>query len=111
MHQNLRPLHRKVKVRTRVVNANIDVYDVYVARPSKWGNPYSHEVGTLAKYRVRTRKESIAKYRDWLFQQPELLAVLKEELQGKRLGCWCKPKSCHADILAQLADQASLGHY
>ena len=23
---------------------------------------------------------------------------------GKVLGCWCKPKQCHADVLAELAD-------
>ncbi|WNZ62248.1 DUF4326 domain-containing protein [Myxococcus sp. MxC21-1] len=25
-------------------------------------------------------------------------------LRGKRLGCWCKPGPCHADILAEWVD-------
>lgn len=29
-----------------------------------------------------------------------------EELYGKRLGCWCKPKRCHGDALAEAAEWA-----
>ena len=33
----------------------------------------------------------------------DLLAQL-HTLKGKRLACWCKPKACHGDVLAKLAD-------
>jgi hypothetical protein len=26
------------------------------------------------------------------------------ELKGKILGCWCSPKSCHGDVLSELAN-------
>lgn len=51
----------------------------------------------------RTRTEVIELYRNWIKQQPHLLADL-HELKGKRLGCHCKPNACHGDILAELAD-------
>lgn len=30
------------------------------------------------------------------------------ELKGKTLGCFCKPLSCHGDILVRLADESHL---
>jgi hypothetical protein len=50
------------------------------------------------------RGEVIAKYRDYLLGHPDLLALLPD-LRGKRLGCWCKPLPCHADVIAEFADQ------
>lgn len=95
-------------MRTRIVNIHDEACDVYVGRPSKWGNPYSHKPNTLAKYRVRTVKEALEKYEYWIWQQPELLKVLKKELQGRRLGCHCYPNQCHANILAKMADMTEL---
>jgi hypothetical protein len=90
--------------KTRVVHCKKKPYDVYIGRPSKWGNDWSHQQGTQAEFVVATREEAIEKYREWIMTQPELLADLYE-LKGKVLGCWCKPKACHGDILAELADQ------
>ena len=28
----------------------------------------------------------------------------KMELRGKVLGCWCSPKACHGDVLAEIAN-------
>lgn len=89
-------------IKTKVVHSKHD-HDVYIGRPSKWGNPFSHKAGTLAKFQVKSRREAIQKYEEWLMDQPELLASL-HELKGKTLGCWCKPKPCHGDVLARLAD-------
>lgn len=74
-----------------------DRFDVYVGRPSKWGNPYT--IGPDGD-----RAEVIAKYERWLMTQPELLATIGE-LRGKVLGCWCAPQACHADVLVRLANQ------
>jgi len=90
--------------KTRVVHCKKKPYDIYIGRPSKFGNPFSHQQGTLAEFLVATREDAIEKYRKWIMTQPELLAAL-HELKGKVLGCWCKPKKCHGDILAELADQ------
>jgi len=80
---------------TRVVHCKRAPYDVYIGRPSKWGNPF--EIG-----RDGTREQVIEKYRAWILTQPHLMAALPE-LRGKVLGCWCAPKACHGDVLAKLA--------
>lgn len=84
---------------TTVVKVNNRTCDVYIGRPSKWGNPFY--VG-----RDGSRAEVIRKYEEWILQQPELLSSLSE-LKGKRLGCHCKPLACHGDVLAKLADALS----
>jgi len=89
--------------KTRVVHCKKESYDVYIGRPSKWGNPYSHKKGTSAKYKVETREEAIQKYKEHLLNSPELLKDLCE-LKGKTLGCWCKPLACHGDWLVFFAD-------
>ena len=89
-------------VMTKVVKVN-EPYDVYIGRPSIWGNPYSHKDGTLAEFKVRTRKESIDKYKEYFLKNPELMKRLPE-LEGKILGCHCKPLPCHGDFLADLCN-------
>jgi hypothetical protein len=89
---------------TKVVHCKRAEYDVYIGRPSKWGNPFSHLSNTLAEYRVTSREEALAKYREWILTQPDLMAALPE-LKDKVLGCWCKPKTCHGDILVELLEK------
>jgi len=68
----------------------------YIGRGSYWGNPYSmYEEGD-------TREEVIRKYK-YDFDYEKFLNKEKSEvyrLSGKRLGCFCKPLSCHGDVLA-----------
>ena len=80
----------------KVVHCKRANYEVYVGRPSKWGNPF-----VIGK--DGTREQVIQKYRQWLLGQPDLLAALPE-LKGKTLACWCAPCACHADVLAELAN-------
>lgn len=88
----------------KVVNINSDKYDIYIGRPSKWGNPFSHLDDSIAEFKVETRSEAIKKYREYILSTPELLNSL-HELDGKILGCHCKPLSCHGDILIELRTQ------
>ena len=46
------------------------------------------------------------RFRQKLSQNPELIEKLVE-LRDKTLGCWCKPKACHCDVLLKLADEYS----
>lgn len=85
-------------MKTTVVRCGQEPHDVYIGRPSKWGNPFA--IGRGAS----TRAEAIAFYREWIKAQPGLLADI-HELKGKRLGCYCKPKACHGDVLAALANE------
>ena len=80
-----------------VVHCKKSKFDVYIGRPSKWGNPFT--IG-----RDGTRMEVIAKYKLWIQTQLHLLKALPE-LRGKVLGCWCSPKACHGDILIALANR------
>lgn len=92
----------------KVVNIkDSDQYDIYIGRPSKWGNPYSHKDGTLAEFKTGSRKEAIAKYEEYLLNNEDLMNSL-HELKGKNLGCWCKPKGCHGDILLKYANANKL---
>lgn len=83
---------------------------VYVGRPSKWGNPFTHlpsNVRATQFYgvmRVATREESIELYREYLLGSPDLIADAKRELRGKTLICWCSPLPCHANVLAEVAN-------
>jgi hypothetical protein len=94
-----------------VVHCQRQCYDVYIGRPSKWGNPFTHldSEKTLAKYRVSSRSEAIEAYREWITngEGQYLLADLRE-LKGKVLGCWCDPKPCHGHILAELANRQEM---
>lgn len=83
-------------MKTRVVNIRKEDYDVYIGRGSKWGNPF--KIGPDG-----SRYDVIMKYKEWIKQQPDLMAALPE-LKGKVLGCWCVPKACHGSVLAELAN-------
>jgi hypothetical protein len=79
--------------------------DVYIGRQcymggwklpkSKWANPFS------IKDCNGSAKIAVEKYRKYIQEQPTLMAALGE-LEGKVLGCWCKPQPCHGDVLVSL---------
>lgn len=75
---------------------------VYVGRPTKWGNPYSHLPGTMGLSKVATREEAIRLFEEGITK--ELREAIIQELRGKDLVCWCAPKACHADVLLRLAN-------
>ncbi len=94
----------KIKI-TRVINIKTDSqyknirstpdYE-YIGRGAYWGNPYSmYEDGD-------DRDEVIRKFK-YDFDYDKFPNKDKSELYklaGKKLGCFCKPKDCHGDILA-----------
>ena len=61
---------------------------------SKWKNPFTVKKHGIDKCLV-------------LYEQliRETLYDDLEELDGKVLGCWCKPNRCHGDILIRLLDE------
>ena len=94
----------------RVVHCRREAFDVYIGRPSIWGNPFSHLPNTLAKFRTRTREEAIARYDEWLDTQPQLLELIPT-LAGKILGCWCVPLACHGYVLLRRANPITVDDY
>lgn len=90
---------RKKKMnKTKVVNLKTgEPYDIYIGRPSIFGNPFL--IG-----RDGTRDEVIKKYRHYVRSTPDLMDEIKK-LRGKILGCFCKPENCHGDILVEIAEE------
>lgn len=79
----------------KVVHCKKAKFDVYIGRPSKWGNPF--QIGVHGN-----RQEVITMYKAWLWKQLKSNAITNEEileLDGKVLGCWCAPQACHGDVL------------
>lgn len=82
---------------------------VYIGRPSKWGNPYTHELGTLALFRVANRDIAISRYKEYV-TSGDGKHLLKDlhELKGKVLVCYCKPNTCHGDVLIELVNNLKI---
>lgn len=97
---------------------NKDKYDnvIYVGRGSVLGNPYTsiQDRETKAEFVVDSREESIESYRKYLLNCIEkkdkkvcnalndiYTIALKE---GVHLSCYCKPKSCHGDVIKEIVE-------
>lgn len=75
----------------------------YVGRPTALGNPYSTFQG---------RMSAIQQYRKWLQEKLKAedrtvctaMERLRQEALRERslkLVCWCAPKPCHAEVIAE----------
>lgn len=100
----------KEEGKTYVVHFKKYNHDIYIGRPSKWNNPYTHKDldKTQAKFQVDSRKEAIERYERHLNESGLIKEI--EELRGKVLGCWCcnKPADgseknflCHGQVIAK----------
>lgn len=84
---------------TKVVNLKHDDFDVYIGRPSDFGNPFP--VGT-------DRKRCIQLFENYFLKRVKVDEEFKQKvltLRGKKLGCYCKPQACHGDVIKQYIDQ------
>jgi len=79
---------------------------VLVDRRTKWGNPF--RVGdahpTRAGYVLRA-DDVLALHRA-LWDTPEKRQMMRDELRGKDLACWCAPEACHADFYLAVANES-----
>lgn len=73
------------------IGRNMSFY-VNGAFASKWQNPY-----TLKKYTI---EESLKLYEKHVKESGLINDIF--ELNGKVLGCWCKPDKCHGDVLQKI---------
>jgi len=87
---------------TTVVNKRTHAYDVYIGRGGPWGNPFV--IG-----RDGTRAEVIWLFNEFFTMSDDPRAQWMRDnihtLKGKKLGCFCKPKPCHGDVLAMYANK------
>lgn len=84
----------------------------YIGRPSPLGNPFTYNgVRTsLAKFSFKAREDSIAAYEryfDKMYGKDEELTKAFDEIyehykngEDIYLQCFCKPKACHGDVIA-----------
>lgn len=91
---------------TTVVNLYKGPYDVYIGRAGKgqsghFGNPFQIMNG-------EKRGATLERFRKYFYDRiatdPDFKKSI-QELKGKRLGCFCKPKACHGDIIAEYLNQ------
>ncbi len=75
------------------------------ANPFKIGDKHPEREGE-----VIDRAESIKLYHNWFHQQLRFetgFAEAVEELRGKVLLCWCKPKKCHGDVMVEYLERSN----
>jgi hypothetical protein len=87
----------------RCVHCKKEPYDVYIGRPSKFGNPFPLPPKATEEERI----ECAVKFEEWFRKQPDLIKFAKETLKGKTLGCWCAPKLCHGDIIIKIMNEST----
>ena len=102
--KNIRPIHSNLK---EWVESKDNLYvgrggivfingERYPKEDSPFCNPF--RIG-----RDGTREDVLRKYREMLASNPALITAFLEAARDKKyLGCWCKPDTCHADILAEI---------
>ena len=79
----------------KVVNRSKDRYDVYIGRPTVFQNPFV--IGWDGN-----REEVIEKFESYFIDKMKTDKDFKRRvdgLKGKVLGCHCKPKHCHGDMI------------
>ena len=92
---NLRRVISMIPVVNRHRSAPV-IGDVYIGRPSKFGNPYKID-------RDGTREEVIAKFRRYITDNPQIIDALIRK-RPMRLVCFCAPLSCHGDVYAEILE-------
>jgi len=94
-----------VDMTTRIVNKHHKIpYDVYIGRGSDFGNPYIIGVDG-------DRDEVINKYCKYFYKrinEEPLFKLRVEGLRGKTLACFCKPKSCHGDVIISYLNEGMM---
>lgn len=80
-----------------VVHCKKEAFDVYIGRPSPFGNPYVLQTES-------DRKKVIDMYREYFYERVEIDPEFRSKvlkLRGKVLGCYCAPKPCHGDVIVE----------
>lgn len=96
---------------------------VSVARPGRWGNPFTIPVAIESGYADEATAQAfvVECFRNWIgptqsgrdwWAGPEsdrrrrVFVEDIDQLRGKHLACWCKlGDPCHADVLLELANR------
>lgn len=69
-----------------------------IDRTTPFGNPFI--IG-----RDGDREEVIRKFREYFYKNKELRRLVRKELRGHDLLCWCKPLACHGDVIIEYLEK------
>jgi hypothetical protein len=89
-------------MQTVVVNIHKEPFDVYIGRRGRgqdgyFGNPFRIGDGI-------SREDAVNRFQKYFAERIEKDSEFRRRilaLKGKRLGCFCKPKACHGDVIAE----------
>lgn len=104
MKMSLKNSSRRTNLATTVVNLRKEPYDVYIGRAGKGQGGYFGNPFTLMGSSDQERHMVLVQYRLWFEVKIKTDPEFKQRIQslkGKRLGCFCKPKACHGDVIAE----------
>jgi len=98
---------------------------VSVARPGRWGNPFTIAAAVESGYATPDTAQAfvVQCFRDWnsanraerwwmgpesdLRRRPFVEDI--DQLRGKNLACWCRlDQPCHADVLLEIANRSPI---
>lgn len=93
-----------------VVNIHKDEYDIYIGRAGKgkdgyWGNPvqFNRHCPVCSDIHYHDEREDLLVcYENYLIDRIRKDKTFRNKLTklyGKVLGCFCKPSSCHGDVM------------
>lgn len=87
----------------RVVHCKVEPYTHYIGRPGPLGNPYTHLVSRVPGVEVvGSRQEAIEKFEQYARGNARVLRAIEELPKDAVLGCWCKPRACHGEVIIKL---------
>lgn len=106
-HTSLQEWVKTASDQNKYIGRNMVFYVGPLSTESKWANSF-----TVKKY---GREKYLELYREWIKtgvnpvngkrRKDGPLVSEIEELLGKTLGCWCKPETCHGDVLLDLLSE------
>ena len=82
------------------IGRNAGKYTQRGVQESKWANPFICLDWDVAKAEWAV-EDLMRCYEKYVRKNPMLMNSL-HELEGKKLGCWCKPGPCHGDVLLKI---------
>jgi hypothetical protein len=99
---------------THVVNLRKEAFDVYIGRPGKgqagpFGNPIAvGQTCPVCGLQHTTPGSTLVCFKVYFLKRVTQDPAFRNQvlaLKDKTLGCFCKPKPCHGDIIAAWLDE------
>jgi hypothetical protein len=79
----------------KVTHCRDKKFTVYIGRPSVYGNPFI--IGQDG-----TRDDVMRKFKKYALKNERVLKAIAALPKHAILGCYCKPKACHGDVIVKL---------